>query len=256
MLYLEYKIKGVNTLKSANMDETALVKIQQSMNKKPIDEELILNQFSDSDKFLAAAILGCYSKLANSYDANTKALEQNKLALEDNQRALNESRQLIKELAKDNHTTRTVNTVTLAKFFLLHEYLLEGYSLNDDNQICYEAEPLNVKSNILTFLSLDLELYFGNKDIHHSTLLAGIKRYFASKQKVNFYLRDFLKDLSETYLAQSKTKKRKRVPLKYLRDHCSEIAEATPTMIRSLMTDLGYTTKKDYHNSIYFVDEV
>ena len=217
---------------------------------------MILSQFSDSDRFLASAILGCYSKLASSYDANTKALQQNKIVLEENQRALDESRQLIKELAKESHTTKTVNTVTLAKFFLLHEYLLEGYSLNENNQICYENQPLEGSSNILTFLSIDLELYFGNKDIHHSTLLAGIKRYFVSKQKANLYLRDFLKNAAEQYLSQSKTKKRKRVPLKYLREACSEIDEVTPTLIRSIMTDLGYTAKKDYHNSIYFIEEV
>ena len=80
-----------------------------------------------------------------------------------------------------------------------------------------------------------------------------IDRMTFNKNKENLVVHS-IKEFCIEYLQTYKTKKRTRIPLKYLRDCCLNMDDITPDIIKDIMVNLGYSVNKDYHNSIYFTN--
>lgn len=243
-------------MKSANPDE-----VVGYLNKKPIDSLAILDLIPDTSKSIVSTILDAFINLDNSLQENNILLQETRKSLQTSQQFLQEYEKRLKiydieiknnkdrihELTKS--TNSRINQTTLAKFFLSHSELLDDYSLKADNKLYFKDVLLTPESNQLLYLSLELEQYFGTRNIPLATLLNGIKRYFVTLEKQESAYRYILEELADSYLKLSRTKKRTRVPMSYLRDE----TDLKPIEIKSVMTSIGYQIITDKNNCIYFV---
>lgn len=243
-------------MKSA--DPNVVQAITTTLDKTPIDRAAIINQLTDDNKaMIVSTILDSYVNLNTALEENTLALKETRALLErivDRERvndlALRQSQQTILKL--QSAEAARINPTTLAKFFLSHEDLVEDYSLGDDNMVYYKDILVDDKTNILLYLSIDLEEFFGKKNVPLSTLINGLKRYLVAKQKQANQYQDALLDIVDDFFSQQVTKTRTRISLKYLRDACKDVPELDLPTIKSLMYDAGYPIKKDKNNTVYF----
>jgi hypothetical protein len=131
--------------------------------------------------------------------------------------------------------------------------LLQAYRLTGEWFLCcLESMEIITKfqtSKLNTSLSLELEDYFGTRNIPLDTLINRSKKYLVTVDKNNLDYQNILSDLAEEYLAGSKTRKRTRVPMSYLRT----TVDIKPVEIRAVMTSAGYYVTTDKNNCIYFV---
>lgn len=65
-------------------------------------------------------------------------------------------------------------------------------------------------------------------------------------------LKIFIREACEEYLTEHKTKKRTKIPMKFLKDSCSELPEVTSNTIRLIMSELGYYETKNNVRSVFF----
>jgi len=272
MLYYLHRQKDGKQMKSANPE--VIDKVSHSLSKDPIDTVTILNLFPEDNKFLVSTILDYCVTLNNTLQENKSMLYETKNTLQATEKALSSVQKMITEyetkdrvyqlkLREQEATIKNiqktenlrVNQMTLSKFFLNHEHILKDYSLSGDNQILYKGDLLDSSSTTLLELSIDLETYFGNKNIHLKVLLSAIKRYLITVQKNANYFQDYLIEVVEEYLSQQTTKKRRRVGLSYLRNICKDVPELTVANIKSIMYNAGYFTKTDKSHKVFFYKE-
>jgi len=246
-------------MKSANplLVET----INMSLDKQPIDSEAILLTFSDESRFGVSIILEAFVNLDKFTKENMLVLEEHKKFLAEYEQRLKlydvqfkHDKERIRDLTKtvDNR----INQTTLAQFFLSHPDLVEGYKLTLDNKVCYQGIVLSAESNQLLYLSLELENYFGSRNIPLAVVINGLKRYLVTIEKQEVYYRDFLLTVAYEFLSNSKTRKRNKISLKYLRDNMTDYPEVTANMIKATMVDAGYIEGKEKNYSVYFTQNI
>jgi len=198
--------------------------VQAGLNKDPIDHEQLINCFSDENKFLAALLIG-------------HILESRKKSDE------------ILEVVINNSKDNKVSIVNISRLFVLYPNLLEHYDYDLElNCITYDGVELPKDSPELTYLSIDLEQYFGTKDIPHKDLLVAIKRYFLRIHKENRDINQQVEIICKDYLAGSKTKKRTRIPQKHLRANI----DLPLNEIKNIMALNGYVEWKYKNNCVHF----
>ena len=210
-------------MKSAH-EEKLVQMVQTSLDRDPVDHEKLVACFSDSDKFMAALLIG---------------------HLLDNKKKTDQILEVVLNNSKDNR----VSIINISRLFVLYPNLLEHYDYDLElNCITCDALPLPNDSVELTYLSIELEAYFGSKDIPHGDLLKAIKRYFLRIHKENNETAQDVELLCQEYLTSSKTRKRIRVPQKYLRDNLQlPLGE-----IKVIMEANGYAEWKDKSKTVYF----
>lgn len=244
-------------MKSADPDV-----IVKSLDRTPIDTIAILNQVEvDNDRFIVSTILDSYINLSNNFKSTLIALERNEQAMAENNRLMAELKhelQVYKVAHKQGEQSirrlqslenYRINQTTLAKFFLNHEELIADFSLGVDNMIYHKGILLTSDSNVLMYLSLDLEEFFGSRNISFSTLMNGLKRYLVAKHKHSNQHQEQLQNIVEDFFKKGKGRPKTRIPLKYLREVCKEL---TLPVIKSLMSDLGYPIHTDKNGIVYF----
>lgn len=223
-------------MKSAN-PETSLVRtVKESLDKDPTDEERIISCFTAEDQTLATIIVSAY--VDQKRDLAT--MKEVMVRMQEKQD------QTYNLLLSSNHNKK-ITSVSLSRFFDLHPEILEGFSY-DGESILHNAEKLKPDSNALLALSIKLEDYFGTKEIHFKDLLVAMKRYFFKHQQQMEQYHDQIILLCEEYLSECKTKRRTRVPLKYLKT----IIDLPNKDIKNLMTTIGYKEWKDKSGSLYY----
>ena len=250
-------------MKSA--DPEVIAKVSSSLDKTPIDTVAILDQVEvDNDRFIVSTILDSYISLSDNFKSTLVALERNELAMAENNRLMGELKhelQVYKVAHKQGEQSirklqsienYRINQTTLAKFFLRHEDLVVDYCLGADNMVYYKGELLTAETNVLLYLSLDLEKFFGSRNISLSTLMNGLKRYLVAKEKHSNQHQEKLQDIVDDYFKKGKGRPKIRIPLKYLREACAEIPELTLPVIKALMYDMGYPTQADKNGIVYF----
>lgn len=213
-------------MKSAH-EEKLVGLVQASLDRDPIDHIQFLNCFTEENKFLASFLIGHIVNQRNQTEEILKIVTD----LSTNQR--------------DNK----ISIVNVSKLFILYPNLLKDYDYDIEKKcITYEGKSLANDSEELTYLSIELETYFGSRDIPHSDLLKAIKRYFL---RIHKEIKATAKDvelLCQEYLAGSKTRQRTRIPQKFLRDNL----ELPLPEIKSIMADNGYVEWKDKSKTVYF----
>jgi hypothetical protein len=247
-------------MKSA--DPEIVKKISKSLDKTPIDTIAILDQIEvDADKYIVSTILDSYITVSNNLQSsinryevtmaeNNRLMEELKHELQVYKIAHTQSEQSIRKLQSTENNR--INQTTLAKFFLNHKQLLADYSLGEDNLVYCNGELLTAASNTLLYLSLDLEQYFGTRNISLSVLINGIKRYLVCVEKQDNDYREVLLDIVAEYFVQDKGRPRTRIPLKYLRTACKDVPELNTLSIKSLMYEAGFPIKTDRNGIVYF----
>ena len=81
--------------------------------------------------------------------------------------------------------------------------------------------------------------------------MQGIKRYFVKKEKDVGYIKELLRSKCEEYLNDYKTKKKRRIPLKFIKNK----VEIETEMIKQLMVELGYEVIFDKNKCVFFVNK-
>lgn len=259
-------------MKSANPD--VIDKVSKSLSRDPIDAVTILEMIPEDNRQIVSTILDYAAMLNTNMQEHKEVLAATKLTLETtqkilssyaeklhdfevkdrvNQLALREQEQTIKNL--QTLDDKRVNQTTLSHFFLNNEHLVKDFSLNKKNLLLFKEELLGKESNAILHLSIELEKYFGNKNIHISVVINALKRYLVTKEKNSTYFQDFLVDLVEEYLSEKTTKSRTRIALSYLRKVCEDIPELNVANIKSIMYNAGYITKTDKSNKVFFYRE-
>ena len=210
-------------MKSAHEEKLAVL-VQSSLDRDPVDHEQLVACFSDENKFLASLLIG---------------------HLLDNKKKTDQILEVVINNSKDNR----VSIVNISRLFVLYPNLLEHYDYDLElSCITYDGLPLPKDSEYLTYLSIELETYFGTKDIPHGDLLKAIKRYFLRIHKENNETAQDVEALCQEYLKGSKTRKRIRVPQKFLRDNL----DLPLPEIKQIMEGNGYAEWKDKSKTVYF----
>lgn len=263
-------------MKSADPD--VIDKVSKSLSRDPIDAVTILEMIPEDNRYIVSAILDYAAMLNSNVQETREVLNETKLTLAATQQTLTSTQKILSGYAQKLHDfevqdrakqlaireqeqtikslqsldDKRVNQTTLSHFFLNNEHLVEDFSLNKKNLLVYKEELLDKESNAILHLSIELEKYFGNKNIHISVVINALKRYLVTKEKNATYFQDFLVDLVEEYLSQQTTKARTRVALSYLRKACSEIPELDVANIKSIMYNAGYIARTDKSNKVFF----
>lgn len=263
-------------MKSADPD--VIDKVSKSLSRDPIDAVTILEMIPEDNKLIVSTILDYAAMLNNNIHEHKEVLTATKQTLEATQQTLTSTQKILSGYAEKLHdfevqdrvnqlalreqektikslqsldSTR-VNTTTLTHFFLNHEHLVKDYSLNEKNLLMCGDELLTKESRAILHLSIDLEDYFGSKNIHIAIVVNALKRYLVTKEKNSTYFQDFLVDLVEEYLSQQTTKARTRIALSYLRKVCQDIPELNVANIKSIMYNAGYIARTDKSNKVFF----
>ena len=210
-------------MKSAHPEITTIV--QTSLDKRPIDAKSIVEVFPEDCQQAVSIIVN------SLFDIKT---------------TLDRTNQLLDSLSKTS--SKKVTATSLANFFTKNSEILKDYAYRE-NKIYYKNNPLDKSSLQLVSLSLELEEHFGNQHINFNILLTGLKRYLISRVLLDNNIKEQVLEVASNYLSLSTTKKRTKVPLKYLRD---KYPNADASYIKSVLVEAGYTQAKDSHSSIYF----
>jgi len=214
--------------------------LNTALDKKPRDSDLVIGLFSDDDRMVASLLVGKLFQTLDLLEARS----------EENLKIQKETKDLVATLLKDKDSTN-VNPTTLAHFFNNNPEILEDFSF-ENNSISYKGNFLGSDSEQLITLSLKLEDNFGTKHVPFSTLLMAMKRYFVAKKNSINYLKEFVETQCEDYLSDYKTKKRTKIPMKFLKGICSELPAITTDTLRLLMSELGYEETKNNTRSVFF----
>lgn len=214
--------------------------LNTALDKKPRDSDLVIGLFSDDNRMVASLLVGKLFQTLDLLEARS----------EENLKIQKETKELVATLLKDKDVS-TVNPTTLAYFFSNNPEILEDFSFAN-NSISYKGNFLGSDSEELITLSLQLMKHFGTKHIPFSTLLMAMKRYFVAKKNSTNYLKEFIEAQCEEYLSEYKTKKRTKIPMKFLKDSCSELPDITTNILRLIMSELGYQETKNNTRSVFF----
>lgn len=213
-------------MKSANIDE-----FETQLNRRPIDQQALIDSYHsnpDLQSYMFSLTTACVVSISDKLD---------------------EVLQVLNDVVKDNKNNQLTPTM-LARYFNIKPELLKHYSYKE-NKLWYKDQVLDGETDQVILLSIDLEQEFGNKHIPLKVLLSGMKRYFISRQKVDTYVQDFLEMQCVEYLADYKTKPKTRIPLKFVRECCSEL-NVSNKQLRFIMSELGYHEVKDANKSVFF----
>lgn len=223
-------------MKSADPQSALVSTVKESLDKDPTDEERIIECFVAEDQSLATVLVSAYVDQKKDLEAMKQVLLK-----------MQEKQDQTYELLLSSNNNRKITTTSLSRFFSLHSDLLDGFGYEEE-YITYEGEKLKPESKALLGLSVRLEDYFGTKEIAFKDLLIAIKRYFFKLNQQDNALKDHVLLICEEYLAASKTKKRTRVPMKYLRS----VLDLPLKQIKDLMYDIGYVEWKDKAFNIHY----
>lgn len=213
-------------MKSANIDE-----FETQLNRRPIDQQALIDSYHsnpDLQSYMFTLTTACVVSISDKLD---------------------EVLQVLNDVVKDGNNNQLTPTM-LARYFNIKPELLKHYSYRE-SKLWYKDQILDGETDQVVSLSIELEQEFGNKHIPLGVLLSGMKRYFISRQKVDNYVHDFLEMQCEDYLADYKTKPKTRVPLKFVRECCSEL-NVSNKQLRFIMSELGYHEVKDANKSVFF----
>lgn len=213
-------------MKSAH-EEKLVSLVQQSLDKDPIDHVQFINCFTEENRFLASFLIG---HIVDQRKQTDKILE------------------IVTDLSANSRDNK-ISVVNISKFFILYPHLLEHYDYDlEQNVITYHGEVLEADGAELTYLSIELENYFGGRDIFHGDLLKAIKRYFLRLHKEDHDLNQEVEAICQEYLRDSKTKKRTRVPMKYLRANI----QIPLAQLKAIMKENNYSEWKDKSKTVYY----
>ena len=211
-------------MKSAN--PLSVDQVEVAIWKNPIDEITILNAFHEDDKLLASCLIGAFVTISNT--------QRDTLAL-------------IKSLSEDK--TNKITATQLSRFFLLHEDLLTDFSFIDQ-KLRYKGKEIKATCPTITLLAIKLEDYFGSKDIDFTIILMALKRYFIRKDNQSNEVFEFIAKECRDYLENYTTKKKTKIPLKFVKDL---IPDKSVAELKAFMLEAGYKEVKSSQGRLFFI---
>jgi hypothetical protein len=223
-------------MKSATPESALVTTVKQSLDKDPTDEERIIECFASEDQSLATIIVSAYVDQKRDLQAMREVMVK-----------MQQKQEQTYELLLSSNNNKRITSTSLSRFFDLHPELLEGFNY-DGEFILFKGEKLKPESNALLSLSIRLEDYFGTKEIQFKDLLIAIKRYFFKIQQQDDSFKNHILLMCEEYLNESKTRKRTRVPMKYIKT----IVDLPLQEIKDLMYSIGYVEWKDKAGNLHY----
>ena len=221
-------------MKSAH-EEKLVGLVKSSLDRNPIDDIQLLDCFTEDNRLIAAVMIG-------------HIVAQRK-ELAEQTRKTDEILQMVTDLAANSKHNTKISIINVSRLFVLYPHLLERYDYDLAlDAITYDQKVLPNNSPELTYLSIELEQYFGSRDISHSDLLKAIKRYFMRIHKDNNNVNEQVEEICQEYLTGSKTKPRTRIPQKHLRASI----DLPLNEIKNIMALNGYVEWKDKNNCVHF----
>ncbi len=91
-----------------------------------------------------------------------------------------------------------------------------------------------------------------NKDVKDYLIKAQTNIYnniIVSKSSI---FKNRVRDLCDIYLSEYKTKKKTKIPMRFLKDSLSDFSDITSTTIRHTMIELGYYETRNNTRSVFF----
>lgn len=221
-------------MKSAN-EETLVDLVKSGLDRNPIDDIQLLDCFTEDNRLIAAVMIG-------------HIIGQRK-ELAEQTRKTDEILKMVTDLAANTKHNTKISIINVSKLFVLYPDLLDHYDYDLElDAITYDGVALPPKSQHLMYLSIELERYFGSRDISHSDLLKAIKRYFMRIHKDSNNINEQIEFICQEYLNGSKTKPRTRIPQKHLRAS----TDLPLNEIKNIMAINGYVEWKDKNNCVHF----
>lgn len=188
--------------------------LAQLVNTKPRQAKTF-QQYLDDNPEALPLLLEQMCLVMNNLDMNVTS---NNIALEKVTEQLNEMR-----LAKKTHTLtkEDVCHYLMQNFNLLDRLIFDGkIILKTSGNELSEEDPEGLDTLIGLELTLKTEPQFVNSIIHRNVLLTGIKQAFQHNGYLSRIKEDkekqTIKSLIVEFIAQSTTRPRKNIPLKYL----------------------------------------
>lgn len=133
--------------------------------------------------------------------------------------------ELLNELSNSLIADRHITVTGLANFFFIQENLVNHFYLHGD-KVFSNNTIVSEESEVISKLSVELEKFFGNKDIYFGVLLQSIKRYLKKKQYMEDDKKNDVVGYAEHYLKNHVTRKRTKIALKELRNNFPNLKPA------------------------------